>query len=142
MVQVPTVNMVAVVPETVQTAAVVDAKLTARPEEAVATSVKVGTVSAWLGGCAKVIVCEAMLTVKVCTTLVAALTFPLPAWLAVIEQVPTPAIVTVEPETVQTGVVVEVKLTARLEEAVAVIPNGAAPKVTSLKGPKVIVCVP
>jgi hypothetical protein len=39
MAQVPEVSMVAVVPETVQTLAVVEPKLTARPELAVAESV-------------------------------------------------------------------------------------------------------
>jgi hypothetical protein len=39
MVHVPTLTSVAVVPETVHTAGVVEAKLTARPEDAVALSV-------------------------------------------------------------------------------------------------------
>jgi hypothetical protein len=46
----------------------------------------------------------------------------LPAWLAVIEQEPPATIVTVLPETVQTGVVVETKLTASPELAVAAMP--------------------
>jgi hypothetical protein len=64
----------------------------------------------------------------------------LPAWLAVIEHMPTDTIVTVFPDTVQTGVVVEVKLTVRPEVAVALIANGATPKLTLEGALKVIVC--
>ena len=65
-----------------------------------------------------------------------------PAWLAVIEQVPAVTIVTIEPDTVQTGVVVEAKLTVSPEEAVAVSAKGAAPKVTPEGAAKVMVCEP
>ena len=44
------------------------------------------------------------------------------------------------PATVQTEVVVEAKLTARPELAVAAIVNGEAPKTTPESGPNVIVC--
>ena len=47
--------------------------------------------------------------------------------------------VTVFPETVQTGVVVEAKLTDRTELAVALTMNGDAPKVTLLKAENVMV---
>ena len=57
-----------------------------------------------------------------------------------IEQAPTPTIVTVLPATVQTGVVVEAKLTASPELAVAVTVNGDTPYVTLLSVPKVMVC--
>ena len=50
-----------------------------------------------------------------------------PAWLAVIEHVPTPTIVTVVPDTIQTPVVDEAKPTERPELAVALIVNGAVP---------------
>ena len=63
-----------------------------------------------------------------------------PAWLAVIEQVPAATIVTVAVDTVQTAVVVETKLTARPELAVALIMNGDAPRLTLLSGANVIVC--
>jgi hypothetical protein len=66
--------------------------------------------------------------------------FALPAWLAVIEHVPTATIVTVLPDTVQTDAVVEVKLTGKPELAVAVIANGATPSVTLLNAANVIVC--
>ncbi len=49
-------------------------------------------------------------------------------------------IVTVLADTVHIAVVVEVKLTARPEVAVAVIPKGATPKVTFPSAPKAIVC--
>jgi hypothetical protein len=60
----------------------------------------------------------ALETVKVFVTAAAAYV-PLPAWLAVIEQVPAATAVSVLPVTVQTPVVVDAKLTARLDEAVA-----------------------
>jgi hypothetical protein len=43
----------------------------------------------------------------------------LPTWLAVIEQMPAATVVSVLPDTVQTPVVVDAKLTARFDEAVA-----------------------
>jgi hypothetical protein len=58
----------------------------------------------------------------------------------VIVQVPTARIVTVEPATLQTEVVVEVKVTGRPELAVAVTEKGGVPMVTLLRGPKAIVC--
>jgi hypothetical protein len=58
------------------------------------------------------------------------------------EHGPVPTIVTVEPDTVQTAGVVEVKLTGNPEDAVALIVNGAVPTVTSLSGPNAIVVTP
>jgi hypothetical protein len=58
---------------------------------------------------------------------------------AVIEQVPVPTMVTVVPATVQTAGVVDRKLTGRPELAVAVMVNGAAPKLTAFRAPNVIV---
>ena len=55
-------------------------------------------------------------------------------------QVPPATIVTVVEETVQTEDVVEAKLTANPELAVALTVNGDAPKVTLLKPEKLIVC--
>ncbi len=70
-----------------------------------------------------------MLTPKLRVTAVAAAKKLLPAWVASIEQVPCATNVTVLPETVQTVVVVDAKLTASPEVAVALTVNGAAPKV-------------
>jgi hypothetical protein len=44
------------------------------------------------------------------------------------------------PETVQTEIVVETKLTAKPELAVAATVNGATPYATPLSAPKVMVC--
>jgi hypothetical protein len=55
-----------------------------------------------------------------------------PDWLAVMEQVPIPTIVTVVPDTVQTAGVVEVKVTASPELGVAVIAKGIVPAATLL----------
>jgi len=57
-------------------------------------------------------------------------------------QVPTVTSVTVDAETVQTLVVVEVNVTAKLEEAVAETVNGAMPNVLPDSAAKVMVCVP
>ena len=57
-----------------------------------------------------------------------------------IEQEPPAAIVTVLPATVQTDVVVEAKLTASPELAVALTVNGETPKLTLLSAPKLMVC--
>ena len=54
-------------------------------------------------------------------------------------QVPMATMVTVAPETVQTLVVVEAKLTARPEEAVALTVNGVALKERFESVPKLIV---
>ena len=87
-----------------------------------------------------VIVCEPTDTVKVRVTGVAARYEPLPAWLAVIEQVPTARTVTVATFTVQTESEFDAKLTVRPEVAVALTVKGATPTLTLLRLPKEIVC--
>ena len=52
----------------------------------------------------------------------------MPAWVAWMLQVPRATRVTVAPETVQADAVVEAKLTARPEDAVALTVNGVAPR--------------
>jgi hypothetical protein len=84
--------------------------------------------------------CDAGLTVKLCATGVAAPWLASPAWLAVIEHPPPATIVTVLPVTVQTCVVLETKLTASPELAVAAMLNGDTPYVTSLNAPNATVC--
>ena len=69
--QVPAAMKLAVVPETVQTVEVVEAKLTGRPELAVAESIS-GVPYVWSEIVPKVIVWASPLTVKVCETGVAA----------------------------------------------------------------------
>ena len=66
--------MLRCVPETVQTPAVVEVKLTVRLEVAVADSVS-GVPTVWVGMAPKLMVCEvrgAGLTVKLCGTIAAA----------------------------------------------------------------------
>jgi hypothetical protein len=140
--QFPTPARVTIFAATVQTDAVVEAKLTVRPELAVAVSVIGVLLKATLLSGPNVIVSDAGLTVKAWVTGVAAAKLALPAWLAVMEHDPAATIVTVLPATVQTAVVVEVKLTGRPELAVALTGNGAAPNVTLFRTPKVIVCDP
>ena len=81
-------------------------------------------------------------TVKLCTTLLAALQLPSPAWLAVIEQRPLSTSVTVVPETVQTLGVVEAKLTVRPELAVAESGGGDEDSEMLDRAPKLIVWLP
>ncbi len=57
-------------------------------------------------------------------------------------QVPADTSVTVEPDTVQTGVVSEEKLTGNPEEAVALTVIDPVDSGTFDKAPNVIVCVP
>src|SRR5437879_5074537 len=82
----------------------------------------------------------ALATVKLRITSCAAPKVAFPPWLAVMEQVPAAITVRVVPETVHTGVVVDAKVTARPELAVAERVDGATPKVTPLNALKVIVC--
>ena len=67
----------------------------------------------------KLIVWLPLLIVNDCCTCGAAFQLALPAWLALIVQVPTLMRLMVEPETVQVGVVAEVKVTLRPELALA-----------------------
>src|SRR5271157_2790819 len=139
-VQAPAAMNVAVVPLTVQTLAVVEAKDTVRPELAVAESVS-GFPTVCVPGLAKVMVCAigAALTVKLCETGVAAAYVLLPACVAWIVQAPATMNVAVVPLTVQTLVVVEAKDTVRPELAVAESVSGF-PTVCVPGLAKVMVC--
>ena len=88
------------------------------------------------------IVWSPLLTVNDCCTWGAAFQLALPAWLALIVQVPTVTKVTVVPEMVQTLVVAEVKATVRPEEAVALSVSGPSSKRLSASAVKVIVWFP
>jgi hypothetical protein len=71
MVHVPEAINVAVVPETVQTLAVVEAKVTPRPDVAVAKSAS-GAPTVCVPGFANAMVCASAFTVKLCGTIEAA----------------------------------------------------------------------
>ena len=132
MLQVPTAAKDSVLPLAVQTPGVVDAKLTPRPELALADSGGAAMPSVWLPGEANVMVCAingAAATVNELVTGAAAATPALPLWLAVMLHVPAATSVTVLPLTVQTPAVFDAKLTARPEVAVATKAGGAVPKV-------------
>ena len=130
--QEPAARMVTVVPETVQTEVVVEAKATVRLEEAVAPMVKGDTPKVTLLSAPNVMVCVAGLTVKLWVTGVAAEKLALPAWLAVMEQIPAALIVTIFPATVHTAGVPLAKLTGRPEVAVT-------PRMAIIKAPTMIV---
>ena len=76
---VPAVTKVAFVPLTVQTLVVSEAKLTDKPELAVADSVS-GVPTVWAPGALNVIVCGSAFTVKLRETGVAAANVVLPGW--------------------------------------------------------------
>jgi hypothetical protein len=137
--QVPAASRVTILPETVQTAVEVELKLTGSVDVAVAASVTVPEPNATLLSVPKVMVCEAGVTLKLWTTLGAAVKFELPGWLAVMEHVPAAVVLTTDPATVQTPVVVEVNVTGRFDVAVAVRLNDGALKETLLIGPNVMV---
>ena len=71
MVQVPEATNVVVVPETVQTLVVDEAKVTGNPDVAEADSVN-GAPTVWVGIALNVMVCGFGITVKLCVTGVAA----------------------------------------------------------------------
>jgi hypothetical protein len=140
MVQAPTATSVTVFPATVQTVKVVDAKLTGKPEEAVALTVNGAVPNTRFASAPKVMVWVACVTWKLWLTGVAAPYVVLPACVAWMVQVPTATRVTVETETVQMLDVSEAKLTGRPEEALAETVNGALPSVLFESVPKVMVC--
>ena len=142
-VQVPAATNVSVLPLTVQMPVVVEAKLTVRPELALAASAGGAVPRVWLPGEVKVMVCAvsgAATTWKFCDTVVAARYALLPAWLALMLQLPTATSVSVLPLTVQTLGVVEAKLTARPELALATSAGGVVPSVWLPGEAKLMVC--
>jgi hypothetical protein len=118
-VQVPDVTGVTVTPLTVHTLAVVDAKLTVKPELAVAVNAKADAGSVIEPGAANVMVWVPWMTLNVLVTGGAAVYEILPACVAVMEQLPNVASINWLAETLQTAGVVDAKLTGRPEEAVA-----------------------
>ena len=137
---VPMATVVTVTPDTVQTAGVFEAKPTVSPELEVALSANGATPRDTLPGTPKEMNCGAGTTVKLWITGLAAGTFALPGWVAVMEQVPAATMVNVFPDTVQTEPVVDAKLTGSPELAVALNASGAVPKATLPRGAKVMLC--
>jgi len=142
MVQVPTATSVTIAPDTVQKDGVVEAKLTARPEEAVAPTVNGAVPKGWLESAPKVMVWLPDVTWKLRFTAVAAAQLVLPDCVAWMVQVPTATSVTVAPDTVQKDGVVEAKLTVSPELAVAPILNGVVPNGWFKSVAKVMVWLP
>ena len=142
MLHVPADTSVSVEPFTVHTGKVVEAKLTVREEVAVADSVRGEASSVWLPGPVKLMLCGVPKTVKVRTTDMAAAKLPPPAWLAVMLQLPAVTNVSVVLLTVQTPVVVEVKVTGRPDEADATSAAGDVPMVWLPGSVKLMVWLP
>jgi hypothetical protein len=128
----------------VHTLVVTVENVTARPEVAVAETVNGASPKLRLASAPKAMVWLALATVKLCVTWGAAPYVALPDWSAAIVHVPAATIVTVFPETVQTAVVSELKVTVSPELAVADTVNGGSPKFFPGSAPNVIVwlCVP
>lgn len=139
-VQLPAATKVKAVPLTVHTAGVLDANVTGRPELALAIKAAGALPSVWLPGDTKVMVCAPWLTAKDCTTEVAALKLALPAWLALMVQVPTPTSVALVLATVHTVGVDDTRLTARPELALATNANGVVLKAWLAGAVKLSVC--
>ena len=139
MVQTPAPASETEVLETVQTAGVREVKLTVRPDVAVAEMTKGAAPKTLSASAPKLIVWLEGVTRKLASTGLAGKLFESPACVASIVQVPEATNVTVDPATVQMGVVREAKLTARPEVAVALTVNGALPNAILESGPKLMV---
>ena len=116
-------------PLTVHTPAVVEASDTGRAEVEVATSAGGAVPRIWLPGEVKLMTCCARATANEINTDEAAAYVVLPAWLALAVQVPALSSVSVLPLTVHTAGVVDAKLTARPEVALAASSGAAVPRV-------------
>jgi hypothetical protein len=110
----------------VQTGAVALVNATVNPELAVALTVTGLAFSCDVAGPVNEIVWLPMVTVKDCATCGAAAKVPLPAWFALIVQVPIATSVTLVPATVQTPVVALVNATVSPDVAVALTATGLA----------------
>ena len=100
--QTPTATSVTEAPLTVHTGAVVLLNVTAKPEVAVAVKATGLAPKAVSGGCVKPMLWIPCNTWNVAVTAAAAAKLPLPAWFAVIEQVPTATSDTDDPLTAHT----------------------------------------
>ncbi len=129
MVQLPTLTSVTVAPVTVQTSGVADEKPTARVEDEVALTVNGAALNGWSASGPKVMVWISGFTLKLWITGAAAAKLLLPACEARTVHMPAIRSLTITPDIVHTGRVVEVgMLLVSPEEEVAVRENGAAPK--------------
>ena len=116
----PAATSASVVPLTVQTLCVVEAKETVKPDEAVADSAGDAVPTVGLAGAVKVTVmvcaCKgAGATVMVLDTVAAAAKLVLPTWVALIVQLPALSKARLVPLTVQTVVVAADSVTAKPE---------------------------
>jgi hypothetical protein len=139
-VHVPVATNVTDEPATVHTAGVVEEKVTASPDDAVALTVTGDCANVLFASVPNVIVCAAWLTVKFCCTDGAGLYVPLPAWSACTVHVPAASNVTDEPATVHTAGVVDEKVTASPDDAVALTVTGDCNNVLFANAANVIVC--
>lgn len=117
--QLPTLSSVRVVPVTAHTLGVLEASTTDRPDVELATRAAGVLARTWLPGEMKVMVCAAATTVKVLETTAAASKLALPAWLALMLQLPTVTSVRAAPLTVQTAGVLEANVTVKPDVALA-----------------------
>ena len=130
--QTPTDTNVALDPDTVQTARVLLANATVRPEVAVAVNATGPALCAVSGGWLNVITLLFAVTLKVLVTGVAAPKLPFPGCVTVIEHTPTDTNVALDPDTVQTAKLLLANATVNPEVAVAV--NATGPALCAVSG--------
>src|SRR5260370_38727991 len=102
----PPRTRVTVLPDTEQTADVVELKLTSRPEVDMALIPNGAPPRTWFGIAGKLMVCVTCNTSKLLLTGAAAAKVALPAWFAVMLPVPAESSVTEKPDTAQPARVV------------------------------------
>lgn len=141
-VHVPALSRLSALPLTVHTAGVLDAKLTARPELAVAARATGVLPTVPVAARLKLMVCDcaAGATVKDRVTTGAAATLALPGWLAFSVQVPAATRPSALPLTVHTAGVLELSVTGRPELAVADSTAAGVPRVWVPGAVKLMVC--
>ena len=139
-VQVPGETSVSTVPLTVQTCGVADANETVKSDVDVAASAGGAVPSVCAPGELKVMTWVAVNTVKLTVMAGAGANTALPGWLAVMLQVPADTSVSVLPLTVQTAVVVDVKVTAKVDVALATSAGGVLPTVWLPGEAKLMLC--
>ncbi len=140
-VQSPAAKSVTVFPETVQIVGVCVAKDTLSPDVEVAEIATVGVAKVWGAIVGNMMSCFSSPTANVLVTDGAGCTVEVPAWLAVMEQVPTDRSETVSPETEHTTGVLLANETVSPADEVAATVN--APKLIDRGGSvlKVMTCV-
>jgi hypothetical protein len=127
MVHVPAATSVTAPPDTVQTDVVCEVKVTGRPDDVLPVIVNGAVPNTWFERGQKMMLWPPSVTWNPWFTGVAAAQFALPACAAWRVQAPADTSESVDPDTVHTAGVVEEKLTARPDDALALSENDTLP---------------